>query len=280
MKKFIKLYWPMFISELLFFIIGIILGTLFYGDELFSNDIVGLFLVFLTLFVVVSVYAIMIYFMIKTIKNENITNKVLWCVCLYFLNVFIFPYFNLKYLCKEKNIKNKMFTFFFISILILLIGVYIPNSVQNESVSKPLTIIEDNVSVSVGSGYRETNIGEYDFYLKDVRRQINIGGFIYDEDDSDSPDGILEIRDHWIKTTRDDVTHLDTIIKETDDSIINLNIYIGSNDGIKNMYYVSTIEFKNTNCFVNVISTYLYDDYLNYKEELITVLDDMKYIED
>lgn len=46
------------------------------------------------------------------------------------------------------------------------------------------------------------------------------------------------------------------------------------------MYYISTIEFKNTNCFVNVISIYLYEDYLDYKEELIKVLEDMEYIQD
>lgn len=233
----------------------------------------------LSLLLVISVYVVMIYFMIKVFKDEKIKNKVLWCFGLYFFNVFIFLYFNLKYLCNEKDIKNKMFVFGFISILVFLIGLYIPRSYAIESF-EPLTIIEDDVSVRVGSGYREVEIGEYDFYLKDTRRQINIGGFVYDEDDSDTPDIILKSRDTWIKTSRDNVTLLDSITKETDDSLINLNIYIGSNNGIKNMYYISTIEFKNTNCFVNVISTYLYEDYLDYKEVLIKVLEDMEYIQD
>lgn len=279
MNSFFKLYWPIFISELLFFIIGILIGTRFYGDAVFVDGSNGLLLVLLTLSLVISVYAVMIYFMIKVFKDERIKNKVLWCFGLYLFNVFIFPYFNLKYLCNEKDIKNKIFIFGFISILVFLIGLYIPRSYVSESF-EPLTIIEDDVSVRVGSGYREVEIGEYDFYLKDTRRQINIGGFVYDEDDSDTPDIILKSRDTWIKTSRDNVTHLDSITKETDDSLINLNIYIGSNNGIKNMYYISTIEFKNTNCFVNVISTYLYDDYLDYKEELIKVLEDMEYIQD
>ena len=94
MNKFLKLYWPIFISKLLFLIIGILIGTVVYGDVFLVDNFNGLLLV-------ISVYVVMIYFMIKVFKDEKIKNKVLWCFGLYFFNVFIFLYFNLKYLCNE-----------------------------------------------------------------------------------------------------------------------------------------------------------------------------------
>lgn len=55
MNKFLKLYWPIFISELLFLIIGILIGTVVYGDVFLVDNFNGLLLV-------ISVYVVMIYF--------------------------------------------------------------------------------------------------------------------------------------------------------------------------------------------------------------------------
>ena len=44
------------------------------------------------------------------------------------------------------------------------------------------------------------------------------------------------------------------------------------------MYYISTVEFKEKKCFVNVISTYLHEDYLDYKEEIFDMLRNMEYV--
>lgn len=57
----------------------------------------------LVILAVVSCYAVMIFYMVKACKNPNLTTgtKVLWCVLLYFLNIFIFPVFWFKYLKNE-----------------------------------------------------------------------------------------------------------------------------------------------------------------------------------
>lgn len=278
MKNFFKLYWPMIISILFLFIYGIMIGTIFYSEAIFDNDFIGLLTVVVTLLLVVAIFAEMIYCMIKACNNKELKNKGVWCVCLYFFHIFIIPYFYLKHICSVKQVKNKMIIFVVLSIISLGLGIFVTFKADTVYSKEPLYIVEDGVKVKFSGGFRETEIGEYDFYAKDSKRQINFGGFIYDEDDSDTPTTILKSRDNWIKTSRGSVTYLDTITEETDDSIINTNIYIGTNNGIKNMYYISTIEFKDTNCFVNVISTYLHDDYLDYKDELLNIFDEMEYV--
>ena len=279
MNKFLKLYWPMIVSVAFMVLYGIIFGVSLGNEALFESDVVGIFLVILTLLFVIAVYAEMIYFMIKASQCKEIKNKVIWCICLYFFHMFVFPYFHLRYVCGEEKLKPKMFLFAFLGIIAFLIGFYIRVSVQNNMFNRPLIIEEDDVIIKFPAGYLETEIGQYDFYAKDTKRYINFGGFVYDEDDNDTAEEIINFRDKWIKSSRDSVTVLDTIKEETDDSVITTSIYIGSNDGIKNMYYISVIEFKNTNCFVNVISTYLHEDYLDYKDELLQIFDDMEYIE-
>lgn len=279
MKKFIKLYWPMMISISFLIIYGIMIGTVFYSETIFENDVFGIIMVILTLLFVIAIYGEMIYFIIKACKNKDLKHKGLWCVGLYLFHIALFPYFNLKYVCGEKKVKSKMFLFVFLVFISLLVGFYIPVLADNGYKDRTISIVEDGVKIKFTSGFKEIDVGEFDFYVKDRRRQINFGGFVYDEDDNDTANDVMVARDHWIKTTRGTVTILDTITEETDDSIINTNIYIGTNDGIKNMYYISTVEFKNSNCFVNVISTYLHDDYLDYKDELLLILKNMEYIE-
>ena len=280
MKKFLNLYWPMIVSIAFMVLYGIIFGVSLGNEALFENDAVGIFLVILTLLFVIAVYGEMIYFMIKACKNKDLKNKAIWCICLYFFHMFVFPYFHLRYVCGEEKLKPRMFLFAFLGIIAFLIGFYIPVAVEDNGVNKPLIIEEDNILIKFPAGYKEVEVGQYDFYAKDKKRLINFGGFIYDEDDKDTAEGIIKFRDTWIKKSRDSVTHLDSIKEETDDSIITTNIYIGSNEGIKNMYYISVVEFKDKDCFVNVISTYLHEDYLDYKNELLQILDNMQYIED
>lgn len=57
----------------------------------------------ITILAVVSCYAVMIFYMVKACKNPYLTTgtKVLWCVLLYFLNVFVFPVFWFIYLKNE-----------------------------------------------------------------------------------------------------------------------------------------------------------------------------------
>ena len=210
MKKFIKLYWPISISILFMFIIGILIGTTFYGDALFEYDLIGFSLVLYTLILVIVIYAEMIYFMVKACKCNEIKNKVLWCLSLYLFNVFVFPYFNLKYICKNKNNKISMIVFILLIIASIILGINITCNVEKKYVNKYITIEEDDVLIKFSGNYRKTKIGDYDFYIKDSKRQINIGGFIYDEDDNTTPSKILSERKSWINFYRSPSQFLET----------------------------------------------------------------------
>lgn len=61
-------------------------------------------LMLLTAFLsVVAVYGVMIWLMIKTFKNSNLTTgvKVVWCIVLYALNLFAFPVYWFVYIRNE-----------------------------------------------------------------------------------------------------------------------------------------------------------------------------------
>lgn len=62
-----------------------------------------IFLVFLSFVTVIDVYGVMIWLIIKTVKNQRLSGvaKVIWCLCLYFFNIFIFPVYWFVYLRKE-----------------------------------------------------------------------------------------------------------------------------------------------------------------------------------
>lgn len=65
-----------------------------------TNLFVALVLIFIA---VISVYAVMIWFMVKAYKDPSISKgmKVVWIAMLYTLNVFVFPIYWFAYIRKE-----------------------------------------------------------------------------------------------------------------------------------------------------------------------------------
>lgn len=278
MKNFIKKYWVSIVSILFFGLYGMLIGMIFSSDALFTNDAIGIPAVIVTMILVFAIYGAMIYLFINAANNKNIKNKMLWCFGIYFLNVFIMPYYHLKHVCMEKKIKSKMLIFVAIS-LFAFAGCMSISIIADASYSDgPLYIVEDDIKITFPSGYRETSVGEYDFYAKDRKRNINFGGFIYDEDDNDTVDAIMSSRDNWIRTTREDVVELRGYKEETFDKVIDTKIYIATNKDVKNIYYISTVEFKNSGVFVNTLGVNLYEDDLDYQDEFKEILRNMEYI--
>ena len=278
MKRFIKLYWPMVITFLFLIIYGLLFGTFYFGEEIFENDVFGVGVVIITLLLVVGIYGEMIYCIIKAANNKELKHNAWWCFSLYLFHIFIIPYFYLKHIRGEKKVKGRLLVFVSISVFMFMIGFFIPSFFGKIS-KEPLVLnYDEKVSITFSSSYKETDIGEYDFYVKDKRRGINLGGFVYDEDDTEIPSQVLIQRDYWIKSTRSPVTVLDEYYKEYDDSIVRGNVYIGNSNGVRNMYYIFTIDFKDTDTFVNVIAVNLHEDYLDFKDEYFKIFEDMEYI--
>lgn len=278
MKNFFKNYWVSIISILFFGIYGMLMGMIFSSDALFINDAIGVSAVILTFILVISIYGAMIYLIIHAANNKDLKNKILWCLGIYFLNVFIMPYYHLKHVCGEKKLKIKMLIFTAVSLFVFASCMSISIIADSKQKVGPLYIIEDDVKFTFPSSYRETDIGEYDIYAKDRKRNINFGAFIYDEDDNDTVDAIMLNRDKWIKSSREDVVSLRGYKEETFDRVIDTNIYIATHNGVKNIYYISTIEFKQYDVFVNTLAVNLYEDDLDYQDEFKEILRNMEYI--
>jgi len=115
--SFIKKYYPMIISIVFVSTYSLIVGAVLI-DNFDESNIIILVPLFLS---VVGILAEIIVFIIHAAKNKELKNNVLWAFLIYFFNIFIIPYYNFKYVVKEKKIISKMIVF----IILLLLSVYI-----------------------------------------------------------------------------------------------------------------------------------------------------------
>lgn len=62
-------------------------------SEEMGSVMLGICVLVFAILAVIAVYGVMIWLIIKTVKKQGMTTetKVVWCICLYFLNIFAFP---------------------------------------------------------------------------------------------------------------------------------------------------------------------------------------------
>ena len=63
----------------------------------------AIFVFLIAILAVIVIYGVMIWLIVKTIKNKDFTTakKVVWCICLYYLNIFVFPVYWFMYIRME-----------------------------------------------------------------------------------------------------------------------------------------------------------------------------------
>ena len=120
--NFIKKYYPMAISIIFIDLYSLLIGATLIDNLgwLENNLIVGIIFTLLIFALVIGIWTEIILFMIHAGKNKQIKNNILWAVLIYFLNIFIIPYYNLKYVIKDKNVAVKMIIF----VILLILSVY------------------------------------------------------------------------------------------------------------------------------------------------------------
>lgn len=74
--------------------------------EFFSqvpDEIFPILLFWLSVLVVIAVYGVMIWLIVKTVKRQEMSTavKAVWCLCLYWFNIFAFPVYWFVYIRKE-----------------------------------------------------------------------------------------------------------------------------------------------------------------------------------
>lgn len=126
MKNLLKKYWSHIFNIIYLVFIDTFIGFCIIGINNYDTmDEVSfgimLFLLLIELILTFAVLGEMIYAIIKAAKNENLENKALHIVAIYFLNLFYIPCFLLKHVSKEENVKVKNIVYISITIVLFFI---------------------------------------------------------------------------------------------------------------------------------------------------------------
>lgn len=276
LKNTIKQIYPIIFSCMYLFCLAFFMSFAFVS-ELYEIKIEMIIIsVGLAFISTISILIEMIVYMVHAGKSKEINNG-LWIVLLYMLNVFIIPYYNLKYICKANNVKIKTFLYAILLVLSCIVGfLFVKNQLVEISINTTtFKTLDERVSFTTKDSYIKRVVGEYDLYFSDEYRQINTGVFTYDLDIYDTnPNKVLSEQENYIIKTRDNVKYIDGTSKTYNDKKITTHVYSGVSNDTECIYRFSTIEFNNdSNYFVYVIQITLASQYNNQKEELIEILE-------
>lgn len=273
MKKIIKSYYPMLFSILYMFLLS-------FMTEGTTNNFValkdGLLMLIFILIVVVGIFVQMVGFIIHAAKNKNLKNKVLWALLIYFLNIFIMPYYNLKHVMKEKKVALEMIVFVLLMISAIIFGI--------ELGSKPLsdkTIISNQdygIQMEFLGTYKEKELDDYDLYANDYERDISVGAYVYTSLDDVSTEEIHNSNFENINGSANNVKEIRNYDNRLDDKIISSKTYTGEMDGYEFIWNISTVEFTEYDRIVNVVAVTHSSLDETVEKEFMDIVESIKYI--
>lgn len=278
---FIRKYYPAVVSVVFLAIYGFLFGTIFSQNSYIlesDSPIMYVFLVVVLLLVII-IWAEIIGFIVHAAKNKKLKkNNVLWCILIYFLNIFIIPYYNLKHVWNVKKVKVPMIIIGVLFAASFAIGAAIPFMISGGEQNTRKTYVTDedrDVEFVFYGNYISREVGAYDIYASDYHRGINVGAFVYEDDEID-PSIVQKTQVNWLKTNRLNTSTIETFKIELDDRSVACEAIYGEIDGDSYIYLISTIDFKYDDNIVNVLQVAYEDDYPEYKEEFKQILVDAK----
>lgn len=194
---------------------------------------------------------------------------------------------------KMKNIVSKINVKYLfvllpaILIVLLLIVSSICGTIKEKEIkkeeSKEITYkTKDNkVSYTFKETFKTSEVGEYDLYVKDDKRQMIMGVFTYTLSDyeENSAKEILDNQIEYFKKTRNDMKiYKKEEVQDLSDKVITKVEYSGkSTDSSDCIYIFSVTEFKNAQGYVLYSNQVLLkSDYENNSEELYNILKSAK----
>ncbi len=194
---------------------------------------------------------------------------------------------------KMKNIVSKInVKYLFVllpAILIVLLlivssifGTIKEKKIKKEEAKEITYKTKDNkVSYTFKETFKTSEVGEYDLYVKDDKRQIIMGVFTYTLSDyeENSAKEILDNQIEYFKKTRNDMKiYKKEEVQDLSDKVITKVEYSGkSTDSSDCIYIFSVTEFKNAQGYVLYSNQVLLkSDYENNSEELYNILKSAK----
>lgn len=271
MKNFIKKYWTHIfnISSLVYLTFLFILFTNVVKNENPENPpTYFIALIIIEIIMVLGIWAEIIYFIVKAVKDKELKNKGLHIAGIYFLNYFYIPCFSLSHIHKDSKAKVK--NIIYVIVTVCLFAIFSTNLLKFQAslTSYEKYISKDNViSVTVPKDYKNNiMVGEFDMYFrKDAT--FNIGVFLYDNT-GENADEIIKFQENYFSKTRDNFKVLDRETFEKDGKNITSIVCNAKYNGTQNYYYISTITFdKKANYVVCAIGVSLEDNREDNKKE-------------
>ena len=194
---------------------------------------------------------------------------------------------------KMKNIVSKInVKYLFVllpAILIILLlivssifGTIKEKKIKKEEAKEITYKTKDNkVSYTFKETFKTSEVGEYDLYVKDDKRQMIMGVFTYTLSDyeENSAKEILDNQIEYFKKTRNDMKiYKKEEVQDLSDKVVTKVEYSGkSTDSSDCIYIFSVTEFKNAQGYVLYSNQVLLkSDYENNSEELYNILKSAK----
>lgn len=195
---------------------------------------------------------------------------------------------------KLKNISSKInmkYLFLVLPVILILLLIIVSSvfTINNDNNKTKETKKEEKVKTNIyttkdnrvdfifNEGFKKSEVGEYDLYVKDDKRQLIMGIFTYDLSNYEE-NTAKEILDkqvsYFLKTRNDMKVFKKEVIKEYDDKKITIVEYSGKTpDSADCVYLFSTLEFNNAPGYViystNVIIKKHYEEYIKEVKDIL-----------
>jgi len=255
------------------------------------GSIIYLFLVIVTCLVLLVEIVYLLGFLYKS--ELSILKKILWTILLLVFNLFIIPYFYMKYVVKYNKVLVPTLIYLFAMAILLAVFFFGANTYNKEleKQKKERKKIEDEINVystkdgivsfSFKHGYKISEVGEYDLYVKNDEKNIILSAFTYNTDkyEQKSPDDYINKAVSDIssgKVSFDKLKDKETITE--DNKTINTVEYVGKTDKSSLcVYKISTINYSGKDNFiVTVIEIVTKTNYEKYIREMTEILKSSK----
>ena len=253
---------------------------------------VGTILYLLVLILLIIVLLIEIVYLINYLFTKlemSIIKKLLWLFLLISFNLLIIPYFYMKYVTKEEKLLFK--SLLYIIPMLLFTGVFIYGfNVYNDGLNKikeERKRIEEErneyktkdgiVSFIFRHGYKVSEVGEYDLYVKNNEKNVIFTAFTYETKNYEQKtmDDFINKAIDDLKENKEKFDNLkDKEVITMDDKVITTIEYQGKTaESSLCVYKISAISYKDKpDYIVYVTEVITQNNYDLYNKELLEIL--------
>ena len=151
----------------------------------------GVIFYLLIMIIIAIIDVVLVIYFIKYIVKSDIEKKALWIILIILFNVFIIPYFYMKYVDKEESIGFNTVLYLVPMLLYLAVfgyGTYVYTDLYSQKLEEQKIIEatknyystkDTKTTFTFGYGYKQKDVGEYDLYVINTDKSIVFSAFTY-----------------------------------------------------------------------------------------------------